>query len=778
MNHASIGRKIGVRNLVVQFCCTRFLPITLFVFGVACWPLLGLYGQDMRRNPQIPHRDTSSHYAGVQELLKLQREKAEPTIFAASRQAQKITEAPFNIYLITDADIQIRGYLSLKDILEDIPEFKFDEYGDRAHYNVVNTRGVRGQEKFIIMLDGVRISSPTNDPIPITENYPIRNVKQIEIVTAPASAIYGADAMMGVINIIPFTADDGKHVRGAIYGGMYNYLSADACITHKIRKVDFRLSGQYNYDGQPRFPDFYKTDEYDGLGSLQTGVYPNTIFGPQQPRTSINSEYSVSRSSHNWEASATYQNLNISVHQNSATTPTSITSNAQNAVYNSDAFLRNTTTKFSANYRKTIGKVYNQTLVSYSIYELDPESNYRNVFSGMERGYKFGFGSMYQLDQLNSFNIIEHLNVSVGLNIQSFFALPWGDDLDRVVNPNFQMDANLLGAPIPTQFVQLKYQNYGSFLQFVYRPLQNLSITVGARYDYNTRFHAVFNPRIGISYRPTKVQTVKLFYGTSFLAPSPWASSQKYGSFFSTDSGRTYQSAFYQVPNMNLDPIQIQCLEASYHLDLQTFGLHVVAYHHWVQGVYYDNVTPNANQQVYGWNVVNIQQTINTENQVNYGISFMADKSFRLGQKAEWKWLAGFGFMDGQLNELDPDGGRITGQAAYISPFQYRLSHELRWGKFQFHTRMIAMSDQRTKVLESEIDPEHQEHREVIPGYFVLHLNAGYALTKQLRLSVQIQNLTNTRYRNVNSKAFQDGSEMRGTPQMPFRLIVGLQSTF
>ena len=111
--------------------------------------------------------------------------------------------------VITAEQIRLRNYQSLKDVLMDLPDFKVDDMNDVNAYNTIITRGIVGQEKFVILLDGVRISSPTNESMPIAENYPVHFAKQIEVVYGSASALYGADALAGVINIITKTSPKG-----------------------------------------------------------------------------------------------------------------------------------------------------------------------------------------------------------------------------------------------------------------------------------------------------------------------------------------------------------------------------------------------------------------------------------------------------------------------------------------------------------------------------------------------------------------------------------------
>src|SRR4029453_9232233 len=63
----------------------------------------------------------------------------------------------------------------------------------------------------------------------------------------------------------------------------------------------------------------------------------------------------------------------------------------------------------------------------------------------------------------------------------------------------------------------------GAFLQLVYSPLKQISVTAGARYDtFQGEADPKFTPRVGVVYKPMDLLAVKALYGQSYLAPM-WA---------------------------------------------------------------------------------------------------------------------------------------------------------------------------------------------------------------------------------------------------------------
>ena len=131
----------------------------------------------------------------LQELMAVQ-------VTSASRTPESILEAPATIRVIKRAQIQQRGYRKLSDILQDTIGFDFADASDSPYFNRFGVRGIFGNNKFLILQDGIRISSPTGEVTTIADNYPLYMVDQVEILFGPASALYGADALTAVINLI------------------------------------------------------------------------------------------------------------------------------------------------------------------------------------------------------------------------------------------------------------------------------------------------------------------------------------------------------------------------------------------------------------------------------------------------------------------------------------------------------------------------------------------------------------------------------------------------
>ncbi len=128
------------------------------------------------------------------------------TVVTPARKGQTVAEAPASVTVITREMIQRRGYLNLEDALKDVPGFDFTtgqpagEYPTHFLYRGV---GDVGQTKMLVMEDGIVINDVSNGwARHVGYNFMLNDVEKIEIIGGPGSALYGANAYAGLVNVI------------------------------------------------------------------------------------------------------------------------------------------------------------------------------------------------------------------------------------------------------------------------------------------------------------------------------------------------------------------------------------------------------------------------------------------------------------------------------------------------------------------------------------------------------------------------------------------------
>jgi len=131
------------------------------------------------------------------------------TVVSASKTAQRIGDAPAAVSVITAEDIRRSGATTILDVLRMAPGVDVLE-PNRTEADV-SIRGFNDiySNKLLVMVDGRSIYQDFFGSVLWHLNpLPISSIKRIEIVRGPGSALYGANAFNGIINIITKTPED------------------------------------------------------------------------------------------------------------------------------------------------------------------------------------------------------------------------------------------------------------------------------------------------------------------------------------------------------------------------------------------------------------------------------------------------------------------------------------------------------------------------------------------------------------------------------------------
>jgi len=714
-------------------------------------------------------------------------------ITTASKTSQDQETAPATVIVVSQEQIRMRGYQSLLDLLYDLPDMKVDDKV-RSHLdNNFILRGTPGQEKFVILLDGVRISSPTNETMPILENYPVYLADQVEIVVGPASALYGADAVSGVINIITRKANSRKPttIDASTMAGMYGYTNSTLLITQKINDgTSLVAGGQYSYNQGADYTRLYKDDPLLNTSGHSTGTF-NTIYGPMTPKTPFSPTIGMPQKSYNFYASLQAREFSFSIFRNYAQTPDSYEENPNNAIYNKSVFMGQAITMANASYKKMFGSLNSTTTLMGSEYSMNPRSNYRNVFSGMEPAYKYSFGSLVKVEQQLDWKASSSLNLTGGATYESYYSIPTSADLDAPVNSDGALQGIYIGTKsyyrpngLPAQFYVLKYNNIGTYVQAQYSPVHAISLTAGARFDINSRYGNTFNPRVGAIYRLTDKSTIKALYGTAFLAPTTFDCYAYYGALVTTDSGKTYHSDFMHLPNPNLKPIISKNAEISVQQYLTSnLSLTLDAYYTHLSGLHAfadDNATTHLyNNQFDGIPVGYVEVFVNQNDQRTYGGSIELSHNQYVGRFHFHSWLVA-SYVGGNIDNNQPgSNGQDKAQLEFISPFSLKMGTDIKAGKFSASPRLIWMGRQHLSGFSDTSGTLLR--RQTIAGYTLLNISARYELGKRLSLFANITNALDQHYRSVafNMDLGKKDTELfYGQHEDPIRVYGGITIKF
>jgi iron complex outermembrane recepter protein len=172
-----------------------------------------------------------------------------PMVTTATAVAQKITDAPAAMSVITSDDIARSGYTNLWDLLRSQPGVHI--YQTAGAYAAVTLRGFGSSspDKTQVLIDGRSVYSPLNAGVFWTESTIVllEDIDRIEIMRGPNPILYGYNTVNGVINII--TKDATKQKGGLAKATVGNHSTQQVYgrFGDTIGKLDYRLSAEkYN----------------------------------------------------------------------------------------------------------------------------------------------------------------------------------------------------------------------------------------------------------------------------------------------------------------------------------------------------------------------------------------------------------------------------------------------------------------------------------------------------------------------------------------------------
>ena len=126
----------------------------------------------------------------------------EQIVVTATRTEMEASQAPASTSVVTRKDIEQRTILAPDEALNTLPGV-FDTRGKGITdiLSGINLRGMPGQERTLILLDGMPLNSAYTGNVQFGGLAP-EDIRQIEVIRGPFSSLYGGYAMGGVVNIL------------------------------------------------------------------------------------------------------------------------------------------------------------------------------------------------------------------------------------------------------------------------------------------------------------------------------------------------------------------------------------------------------------------------------------------------------------------------------------------------------------------------------------------------------------------------------------------------
>ena len=431
-------------------------------------------------------------------------------VITASKKLQNIDEAPSTVRIITSRQIYERGYLTLEEALGDLPGFQFRNILGFNSY--VFQRGIPSQNNLILlMVDGIQINELNSGGFYGGGQYNLSNVERIEVVYGPASALYGTNAVSGIVNIITKHPKDSQGIQAdALYGSFgtlnshvsYGYYDDDrdlgisiSGMVYQSEKADLGgAEGDNNWSED--MENFENDVSFDAKLVYEYFTCGLTFQDKHASRTtnykSVGSDYLDTGT--DWHIRFINGYVKHDFHYSDKL------SSLSQAYYRDATVMDN-----------TIGYISNTSQAGY----------YRP-------NDLIGFESMVNYTPLEQLNLISGIVVESENLAESFSTTSSGSPAtEPPTPPKPDMENNILQS---------------LYLQTQYTFMKHLQLNAGVRFDNSSYYDQVYTPRIGLIFNRDDI-TGKLLYTEAFRAPKPW-------------------DYYYGVGNNDLEPEEMRSLEA------------------------------------------------------------------------------------------------------------------------------------------------------------------------------------------------------------------------
>ncbi len=721
--------------------------LLIFIFALALQPL--------KAQESSEFLDMS-----LEELLNTE-------VVTASKQAQKISDAPATVISISEEQIKKYGYRDLKDVFRTLPgvDVSYDNQGEVR--SLVLMRGIMGNQKIAILQDGKKYNPTTGERFIYGHNIPLSFYKRVEIVYGPASALYGADAYSGVINLITKDGADINGVEASVTYASTQAVIADLLYGGKINENTDVIVGLRAYQGQ----DYKLHEDYDDYSVVK-----------EYKDETLNTEYPINN--FNLFSKVKHHDLTIGFdwqHTLETNAPATI---PNNYAY-SDSYLWGQDMRHAyISYDKGIGEdMLITATVSAGDYEINPASNFL-LFQDAEltktsASYKYGYSRYYKGELQFDWDITDKFHIISGFSFEDVLSFPKTknldsgpfrtdgelvDDMSALVDPNTGYVFGLVGLT-DSKFGERNYSNTGFFLQGDIDLLENLTLTLGGRFDYNSIYEETINPRAGLVYKPTSDLSVKALVGTAYIQPSNYYRWENFANPF-----------ILHVPNEDIKPEKITniSLSTTYYAS-KNMSVRLDLFRNNLTDVIGAAIVgPEFNG---GQNFYNPYRTILGENpsvdwaEINTNLGKIYTQGFELDINYKLNNLLlnlTYSFIDGKDEDKDHP-------IAKVSPHKVNLKTDYTYGSFTAAASLRWYSKVQT-LKENAVYGDAGDMTYEFDGAFVTYLNLTYDISKHIAVNLAIDNVLGTEHYAAAPYA-ESGWVMHRAPQALRKIFFGIKTS-
>jgi iron complex outermembrane recepter protein len=173
--------------------------------------------------------------AKIEDLMNME-------VTSASKTGQKLSETANAIFVITQEDIRNSGATNVPDLLRMVPGIDVAQIN--ASSWAISARGLNEEfaNELLVLVDGRSVYTPlTGGVYWNVQDFVLEDIDRIEVICGPGAAIWGANAVDGVINIITKRAQDTKGALATVGGGSADRIMGEDRYGGSSGKLNYRI---------------------------------------------------------------------------------------------------------------------------------------------------------------------------------------------------------------------------------------------------------------------------------------------------------------------------------------------------------------------------------------------------------------------------------------------------------------------------------------------------------------------------------------------------------
>ena len=161
-------------------------------------------------------------------------------VVAGGRVPEELSRALADISVVNRPAIERSGSTSFSDVLVTLPGIGITRNGGPGATTSINIRGGE-QRHTVVYLDGIRLDSQATGGAP-WEQIPLEQIERIEVLRGAAAAVYGSDAVAGVVQLFTKRGTGAARPHGSVSLGSYGTAQAQAGVSGSSEVLDYALS--------------------------------------------------------------------------------------------------------------------------------------------------------------------------------------------------------------------------------------------------------------------------------------------------------------------------------------------------------------------------------------------------------------------------------------------------------------------------------------------------------------------------------------------------------